>query len=71
MNTVLYGITALLLILSYQKDKGNTKTALKKAWKAFENILPEFMTVLVFLSMTNIGSRVWERHARLGALWLQ
>lgn len=48
MNTVLYGITALLLILSYQKDKGNTKIALKKAWKAFENILPEFMTVLVF-----------------------
>lgn len=48
-NTILYGVTALLLILSFVKDRGKTKNALKKAWKAFENILPQFLVVIVLV----------------------
>ena len=40
-NYILYGITIILLIISYCKDKKKTKMALKKACKSFENILPE------------------------------
>lgn len=51
MNTTLYIITAALLLLSYYKDKKKTKIALKKAWKAFENILPEFLVVILLVGV--------------------
>ncbi|NLX85234.1 MAG: permease [Synergistaceae bacterium] len=50
MNSYLiYGITILLLMLSFFKDKKKTRMALKKGWKAFENILPEFLVVILFV----------------------
>jgi uncharacterized membrane protein YraQ (UPF0718 family) len=51
MNTILYGITGLLLAVSLYKDRKKTHKALKKAWKAFENILPEFLVVIVFVGV--------------------
>jgi len=45
----LYILTILLLFLSLFKDKKKTKMALKKAWKAFDNILPEFLVVILFV----------------------
>lgn len=50
-NYILYIITILLLLISYYKDKRKTIMALKKAWKAFENILPEFLTVIMFVGV--------------------
>ncbi|OHD15896.1 MAG: permease [Spirochaetes bacterium GWD1_61_31] len=51
METILlYGIAALALFFSLIKDKQKTKTALKKAWKAFEGILPQFINVLFFVA---------------------
>ena len=46
---IFYGLAIVLLILSFLKDKKKTKMALKKAWKAFENILPEFLVVILFV----------------------
>lgn len=51
MNIILYIITIVLLGLSYIKDKDKTKKALKKALKAFENILPQFLGVIVLVGM--------------------
>ena len=48
---ILYGITILLLTASFFKDKKKTKMSLKKAWKAFENILPEFLVVILFVGV--------------------
>lgn len=48
---IFYGITILLLALSFFKDKKKTKMSLKKAWKAFENILPEFLVVLLLVGV--------------------
>lgn len=48
---ILYGITAVLLALSYAKDKKKTRMALKKAWKAFENILPEFLSIIMLVGI--------------------
>ena len=50
-NYILYGITIILLIISFYKDKKKTKMALKKAWKSFENILPEFLGVIMLVGV--------------------
>ncbi len=51
MNIILYASTGIFLILSYTKDKSKTKRALMKAWKAFENILPQFLVVILFVAV--------------------
>lgn len=51
MNTALYIITVVLLLFSYYKDKKKTRMALRKAWKAFENILPEFLVVILLVGV--------------------
>jgi uncharacterized membrane protein YraQ (UPF0718 family) len=51
LNLSLYVITIVLLGLSYYKDKVKTKKAIKKAWKAFENILPQFLGVIVLVGI--------------------
>ena len=48
---ILYGVTVLLLSISFFKDKQKTKLSLKKAWKAFENILPQFLVVLLLVGV--------------------
>lgn len=50
-NYLLYGITIFLLVFSYFKDRKKTKMALKKAWKSFENILPEFLGVIMLVGI--------------------
>ena len=37
--------------MSLFKDKNKTKMALKKAWKSFENILPQFLSILVIIGI--------------------
>jgi len=48
---ILYSATALLLVISLLKDRKKTKAALKKAWKAFENILPQLLTIMLFVGV--------------------
>lgn len=47
----LYIFTTAALIFSWKKDKKKTKMALKKAWKSFENILPQLIAVLFFIGL--------------------
>lgn len=47
MTIAIYAAAILLLAVSFVKDRSKTRIALKKAWKAFENILPQFLAVLV------------------------
>jgi len=49
---ILYVLAFGLLLLSFMKDKGKTKMALKKAWKSFENILPQFLAILIIIGIT-------------------
>ncbi len=48
-SIIFYSLAGVLLVLSFFKDKKKTKMALKKAWKAFENILPEFLVVILLV----------------------
>jgi len=44
---VIYAVTVILLVFSAIRDRQKTKKALLKAWKAFENILPQFLGIIV------------------------
>lgn len=48
---ILYGITGIVVILGLIKDREKTKKSFKKAWKAFENILPQFLTIIVLVGI--------------------
>jgi uncharacterized membrane protein YraQ (UPF0718 family) len=48
---ILYILSILLLVLSFSKDKKKTKTALKKAWKSFENMLSQFLSILIIIGI--------------------
>jgi uncharacterized membrane protein YraQ (UPF0718 family) len=49
--SLLYFGTAVLFLVSLAKDKAKTRKALKKAWKSFENILPQFLVVMVMVGV--------------------
>lgn len=48
---VLHIITAILLMLSFLKDRKRTITALKKSWKIFYNLLPRFLAILTIVGI--------------------
>ncbi len=51
MNIALYSVSGVLLLVSALKDKKKTVMALKKSWKAFENILPEFVAIIILVGI--------------------
>lgn len=52
MNSyILYIITAVLLLVSFKKDKKKTKMALKKGWKSLMNILPQLLGILMVVGL--------------------
>lgn len=48
---VLYGLAALGLTVSFFKSRQKTKLALKKAWKSFENILPQLLAIMLLVGI--------------------
>ena len=47
----LYSVAGGLLLLSFFKDRQKTSKALLKAWKAFENIMPQFLGILLLIGL--------------------
>lgn len=50
-TAILYGVTVLLLLLSLVKDRQKTKQSLVKAWKSFENMLPQLLVVVLVVGV--------------------
>ncbi|WP_105617740.1 permease [Vallitalea okinawensis] len=48
---VMYIVVIVLLAVSFLRDKKKTKMAMKKAWKSFNNILPQFLGVIMFVGI--------------------
>lgn len=48
---ILYILAMGLLLISFVRDKKKTREALKKAWKSFENILPQLLFILVIIGI--------------------
>jgi len=51
MTSVLYIISIVAVLISILKSKEKTLLAFKKAWKSFENILPQFLSILLMIGM--------------------
>jgi uncharacterized membrane protein YraQ (UPF0718 family) len=49
---VLYAAAAVLLLVSFLKSREKTKKSLMKAWKSFENILPQLLGILMLVGLT-------------------
>ena len=74
-NLLLYAVTAVLIIISMKNSKEKTKKALIKAWKSFENILPQFLVVLLMvgvllaiLNPSTISELIGERSGWFGII---
>lgn len=70
---VLYTAAAVCLILSFRKNRKKTRMALKKAWKSFENIFPQFLCIIVltgvslaFLDESTISRLLGKESGALG-----
>jgi uncharacterized membrane protein YraQ (UPF0718 family) len=48
---IFYSLAVVLLAVSLVKSREKTKMALKKAWKAFENILPQLIGIVVIVGI--------------------
>ena len=48
---ILYGIATVGLVISGIKNREKTRTALRKALRAFEGILPQFLVVLTLVAV--------------------
>ena len=47
----LYGAAAVLLGVSFVKDKKKTALSLKRAWKMFITVLPQFVAILLLVGL--------------------
>ena len=72
---ILYGLAGVCLLLSFLKDRKKTKTALLKALKSFENIMPQFLSILIIIGLTlsvlspeTIGTLLGGKSGFLGML---
>lgn len=76
MDTLLlYAVAAILFGASAFADRGKTKTALQKAFKALEGILPQMIVVLIFISLVlaafdsrTISRLIGERSGFIGTI---
>lgn len=51
MTQIFYLLAFIALMLSAFKSKQKTLLALKKAWKSFENILPQFLVIIIIIGI--------------------
>ncbi len=70
---ILYGLAGVCLLLSFLKDRKKTRTALLKALKSFENIMPQFLAILIIIGLSlsvlspeTIGIFIGEKSGLLG-----
>jgi len=48
---IIYSFCVILLAISFIKDKEKTKLALKNGFKSFENIMPQFLFIIIIVSI--------------------
>ena len=51
LGIAFYALAAILLLLSFLRDREKTKKALGKAWKSFLGILPQFLAIIVLVGI--------------------
>lgn len=51
MTVIFYITAAVALLISFLKSREKTVQALRKAWKSFEMILPQLLTILLLIGL--------------------
>lgn len=52
MTYTLYGLCITLIFISFLKDKNKTKKAIIDGLKSFEKIMPQFLSIVIIISIT-------------------
>lgn len=47
----MYGLCIIVFLIAFIKDKDKTKKALKSSFKSFENIMPQFLSIVIIISL--------------------
>lgn len=47
---IIYSLCIILLIISFIKDKEKTKSAIKNGLKSWENIMPQFLFIIIIVA---------------------
>ena len=75
-SKILYSIAIIFLIISFFKDKKKTKTAIITGLKSFENIMPQFLSIIIivgmllsFLDAETISHLIGESSGVLGVIF--
>ena len=73
---ILYTLAAVMCFISYLKNKEKTKNALIKACKSMENIMPQFLSIIVivglmlaFVDTNTISNLIGNESGFLGVLF--
>lgn len=48
---IMYGLCIIVFLIAFIKDKDKTKKALKSSFKSFENIMPQFLSIVIIISL--------------------
>jgi len=51
-GVILYAIAIILTSISFIKDRNKTKDALLKSWKSFRNIIPDMLSIMLFVGLS-------------------
>jgi len=52
ISIILYSVAAILLLVSFIKDKSKTKKSIQIAWKSFEKLIPVVLAMMLFIGIT-------------------
>ena len=50
-NLALYLVAGTFVLWSFTKDRAKTKRSLLKAWKSFENMMPQFLGIIALVGI--------------------
>ncbi|WP_088044435.1 hypothetical protein [Bacillus sp. EAC] len=74
--TILYSLAIILTSISFIKDRNKTKDALLQSWKMFRNILPDVLSVMLFVGLSLslltpslISSIIGEKSGLMGIVY--
>jgi uncharacterized membrane protein YraQ (UPF0718 family) len=51
-GAILYTIAIILTSISFIKNRNKTKVALLKSWKSFRNIIPDVLSIMLFVGLS-------------------
>ncbi|CAH2717671.1 hypothetical protein BACCIP111895_04898 [Neobacillus rhizosphaerae] len=75
-GAILYAIAIILTSISFIKDRNKTKEALLKSWKSFRNIIPDMLSIMLFVGLSLsiltpslISSIIGEKSGLIGIVY--